>query len=626
MRNRRGVIKICVVMFLLIPLLCFADSSISQDDYITKYNRSLTGYGFANQASIISPLVDANTYYLPEEKEILLRSYEMESISLTLCIDEEYNDEVVAVQVIFDEEFLISTESEDNQLITSIINAMINGFCEVSNEKQEVIIQKMLRNNGGFSRDVQFYDSGYVFQLGYQGNGPVRSGTSFSITSIEQDDFNSGLYWTPYNSLEYLIQAGDIAMAERKYDEAIVYYEQTRGVFEELERVYRAKADELIAQGDIEGANEVLTYAGLEEILAHSGIANGTWEAAFWYDFATNQNNTGLIDFYKTIPSAYLQTAKSKGFNVMLSITDNTIDTINSRGQKSSKEYSWFQNNTMVVYTEDGQKEDFVIIDENTIHLGGGDGILVFERSNKVWNNESETELLGQSNNTTQSSSVSTAADDYDDDNDEFERKWSVGNIVTYGHYEQDNNISNGKEPIQWRVLKREGDKALLISEYNLDNQSYKDEWTSVTWETSTLRTWLNSSFLSNAFTQVEQEPILTTLVANEVNLENGNKSGKPTKDRLFLLSITEAETLFIDDNDRIAKSTAYTKSQGAFTYSNWASKWWLRSLGNLDGNTAFVDYDGSVYRFGEGARLGLAIRPALWLDLSSGILSSMAP
>ena len=205
----------------------------------------------------------------------------------------------------------------------------------------------------------------------------------------------------------------------------------------------------------------------------------------------------------------------------------------------------------------------------------------------------------------------------------EFERKWSVENTVTYGAYEQDNVTGNGKEPLRWRVLKREGQKALLISEMNLDCQPYNKEWTSVTWETCTLRTWLNGPFVTSAFTPAEQGAILTTAVQNEDTPEYGTDGGNPTQDKVFLLSIAEAETLFRSDEDRVGKNTAYAKAQGAYD-NDGAGRWWLRSPGNNQSTAAYVSTDGSVDR--NGFSVGLvrdAVRPALWLDLTSDIVTS---
>ena len=208
----------------------------------------------------------------------------------------------------------------------------------------------------------------------------------------------------------------------------------------------------------------------------------------------------------------------------------------------------------------------------------------------------------------------------------ELDRKLTVGNTMTFGKYEQDNNQGNGKEPVQWRVLGREGQKALLISDRNLDCQPYNKSHTSVTWETCTLRTWLNGAFLTAAFTPAEQGAILTTAVKNEDNSKYNTDGGNPTQDKVFLLSIAEAETLFRSDADRAGKNTAYAKAQGAYDNSG-AGWWWLRSPGKSRDNAANVSSDGSVYRYGFNvSNVDFAVRPALWLDLTSGIFASEAP
>lgn len=196
--------------------------------------------------------------------------------------------------------------------------------------------------------------------------------------------------------------------------------------------------------------------------------------------------------------------------------------------------------------------------------------------------------------------------------------KISVGNIVTYGRYEQDNNSTNGKEAIRWRVLKREENKALLISELNLDCQPYNTSYESVTWETCTLRTWMNSTFQNAAFTEQERKSILATTLKNDENPEHKTDGGNTTQDKVFLLSIAEAETLFRSDADRVAKNTAYAKEKGAYD-SNGADWWWLRSPGIYMELAAFVDTIGSVYRRGIYVNGdAYAVRPAFWIHLTS--------
>ena len=52
---------------------------------------------------------------------------------------------------------------------------------------------------------------------------------------------------------------------------------------------------------------------------------------------------------------------------------------------------------------------------------------------------------------------------------------------VLFGSYEQDGDAANGKEPIEWLVLARDGDKALLLSKYALDHQSFMPFYEPVT-------------------------------------------------------------------------------------------------------------------------------------------------
>ena len=107
-----------------------------------------------------------------------------------------------------------------------------------------------------------------------------------------------------------------------------------------------------------------------------------------------------------------------------------------------------------------------------------------------------------------------------------------IGNIVTYGHYEQDNDLSNGKEAIEWIVVKYddEAGQALLLSRYGLDRYQF-DEITYQGWEKSEIRKWLNSTFLNAAFTAEEQAGIVTTAISTPGY--NGNSGGSDTQDKI---------------------------------------------------------------------------------------------
>ena len=117
-----------------------------------------------------------------------------------------------------------------------------------------------------------------------------------------------------------------------------------------------------------------------------------------------------------------------------------------------------------------------------------------------------------------------------------------VGDIVTFGHYEQDGDDANGPEPIEWIVLDTEDAVATLISRYGLDCKPYNDSHIDVTWETCTLRQWLNSEFIDAAFSSAEQAKLMTTTVKAEKNPSYDTNPGNDTQDRVFLMSVNEAE------------------------------------------------------------------------------------
>ena len=196
-----------------------------------------------------------------------------------------------------------------------------------------------------------------------------------------------------------------------------------------------------------------------------------------------------------------------------------------------------------------------------------------------------------------------------------------VGSVVWFGHYEQDNNTSNGKEEIEWIVLDKQGTKLLLISRYALDCQPYNPynkDYQNVTWETCTLRPWLNGTFLNAAFSAAEQKKIVQTTVQNPDNSRYKTNGGNDTQDRVFLLSIDEANKYFSSDDARACAGTAYAYAQGAYKANNGNCCWWLRSAGDLL-VAPFVDNDGNVHDYGISVSDDWsAVRPAFWIDLAS--------
>ncbi len=154
-----------------------------------------------------------------------------------------------------------------------------------------------------------------------------------------------------------------------------------------------------------------------------------------------------------------------------------------------------------------------------------------------------------------------------------------------------------------WTVLDIQCDRTLMITKEVIEKQAFHARHEVTTWEQCTLRAYLNGAFYSG-FSEKEKQRILETVVSNSNNPEYGTNGGNPTTDKVFLLSMEEANRYFSTNSKRVA---AY---QGA---ARW---WWLRSPG-ISNHAAFVYSDGFVNA--HGYRVDYAytgVRPAMYLKL----------
>ena len=205
----------------------------------------------------------------------------------------------------------------------------------------------------------------------------------------------------------------------------------------------------------------------------------------------------------------------------------------------------------------------------------------------------------------------------------------AAGDIISFGNYEQDNDHTNGPEPIVWIVLDVVDEKALLLSKYGLDSKPYHDYSGIITWEDCTLRYWLNNFFLNEAFNTDEQTAIVITEVDNSANqgYSGWRKINENnTQDRIFLLSFAEADKYLgigkskktrVAPTDYAIQNGAWTSSVNQTADHKRAGWWWLRSPADSLSYAAGVDDYGLLYYSDTHLDDGV-VRPALWLDLNS--------
>ena len=226
---------------------------------------------------------------------------------------------------------------------------------------------------------------------------------------------------------------------------------------------------------------------------------------------------------------------------------------------------------------------------------------------------------------------------------------------IEFGEYPQ--GAEGEVEPIEWYVLEERDGMQLLLSKYILDVQVYNEELTSVTWETCTLRAWLNTDFLDTAFWPEEQERVAEVEIANPDNLDHKTPGGNKTRDRAFCLSLEEVmkyfgvrrtwkqlgdelgkrwflkadgtpnyEKIYAEEpgyKATVAYATDYARAKGVWTlvepdnpYAG-GSLWCLRTPGRDSVDASGVDADGVVDSYGNGVDYSLVgVRPALWLYL----------
>lgn len=194
-----------------------------------------------------------------------------------------------------------------------------------------------------------------------------------------------------------------------------------------------------------------------------------------------------------------------------------------------------------------------------------------------------------------------------------------AGDVIEFGHYEQDNNLENGKEPIEWFVLEVKDGKAWLMTKYCIEVVIFYPQRVPMYWGKSDLRAWMNGDFLQEAFSAEEQALIQTTIVEND-NPHGMKGAGADTEDKVYLLSKSEVLRFFPEMADRVAYPTEYARAQGATLSSETGScRWWTRTPGARKMDMCGMRVDGRISEYGmqDVDWPGNTMRPVLWVSVT---------
>jgi len=202
----------------------------------------------------------------------------------------------------------------------------------------------------------------------------------------------------------------------------------------------------------------------------------------------------------------------------------------------------------------------------------------------------------------------------------------------------------------QWRVLKTDGNSALIVTESVIEQRAWHEEFTEITWEHCDVRKYLNRQFY-DTFDPSDRARILETRITDCDNPWYGTKWGNPTVDRIFLLSISEVIQYFGDSGDLKNNKRWHFKDvkddkiyegahpEGHSDFVNdqyndarkalyhkvynvgWDERmWWLRSPGippQVRPTTVIVGHKGEIYICGcDVYNPEVGVRPAMWITL----------
>ena len=182
-------------------------------------------------------------------------------------------------------------------------------------------------------------------------------------------------------------------------------------------------------------------------------------------------------------------------------------------------------------------------------------------------------------------------------------------------------------EPIEWKIMSNNADGLYVISKKILNIQQYNTTNCSITWENCSLRTWLNDTFYSDAFSEDEKKMITYRETENKKNPIFGTEGGNNTWDKVFIPSIYDASnstygfsTHYNVDSNRMAHRTRYASAIVGST-SESTDSWWLRTPGAQDNTACSVSSSGyisttnTVYSKDREVTYYFGIRPAIYLD-----------
>lgn len=170
------------------------------------------------------------------------------------------------------------------------------------------------------------------------------------------------------------------------------------------------------------------------------------------------------------------------------------------------------------------------------------------------------------------------------------EAMFTEGSIVSFGGATNNDGVF---VPLRWRVIDKEEDAVTLLAEKVVDNRKFNEERESVTWKDSSLRKFMNSTFINSVFNNNEKESLMIMNVKLDSRDGIEGYRSMPTievEDKVTLLSYKQAWIYLGDKEQRKIRATEYASKQGA---GNGNTEYWLTSMGRDEKTMGIINGNG---------------------------------
>lgn len=176
--------------------------------------------------------------------------------------------------------------------------------------------------------------------------------------------------------------------------------------------------------------------------------------------------------------------------------------------------------------------------------------------------------------------------------------KMNIGDTIKFGTYAQSSSDDSKVDEIEWIVVYKEHDQAMLVSKKVLDVQAFDSTNSKSYWEVSSLRKWLNNDFYNKAFSDYNKYSIVkydtfpdSYSSSFSSSSSTSHISENPTKDNVFILSNKELTNYMNNDNLKKTNFSEYAKAQGVNHDKYWirGTSWDQTKADTVNSNTTAI-------------------------------------